>query len=98
LPSAIKDILPAGHFISEPYPNPAADEIKIDFSFPSNQNLDIEVYHVQLLRKLKLTQKTTTGINQKQTIRFSTSDLAPGTYIIYLSGKEIQAAKVFVKQ
>jgi len=56
------------------------------------------VYHVQLLRKLKLTQKTTTGINQKQTIRFSTSDLAPGTYIIYLSGKEIQAAKVFVKQ
>ena len=98
LPSSIKDILPAGHFISEPYPNPAADEIKIDFSFSSNQNLNIEVYHVQLLRKLKLTQKTTTGINQKETIRFSTSDLAPGTYIIYISGKEIQAAKVFVKQ
>jgi len=90
--------LPEGYFISQPYPNPAGDEVMIDFSFSTNEQLSVQIYQTQLLSKLKLSRSMELSMYQKGTMRISIGDLPVGSYVVYIIGRQLEATRIFVKQ
>jgi alkaline phosphatase D len=92
-----EDKLPEGVHISKPYPNPTQDVLNLDIQVPSYTEIEVHIYEVQLLRKLKLSSSKTNRVDGATTLSWSTSGLKTGLYVIYLKGEGFEAARTFIK-
>jgi len=91
--TSVKNIAEQSIFVSDAFPNPAKDQIKIQYSLEQNNNATLELYNA-VGSKLKTIQVT----DKNGVITIPVRHLKSGLYYYRLvSGKQVSATSKFVK-
>ncbi len=74
------------------FPNPASNEIKVEFNLFSDDDVKIQLTNILGVNKYELVTKGIAGSNS-QTINLKHLNLAGGIYLITIQGENIQGSK-----
>ena len=81
--------------LSPMWPNPASEQVSLEFAVPSTQRISIEIYDVQgrLVKPLLVDQKADAG---RHRVSFSIAGLSKGIYLCRISVGSMKTTRKFV--
>lgn len=77
--------VPGTHFISEAYPNPFRERVRISVTVPETQRVRVELFDVAG-RRLSVPFDAMATANAQTEVEIATTGLAPGLYFVRASG------------
>ena len=90
----VKPILHSQFSILNSYPNPASDNINIEYFIPESSGITIEIYNIYGLR---LYSSTAASLQGKNTITLDLNSLSSGIYFCRLSCKNLPLTHTILK-